>query len=242
MNSNTFAAFPLLPVVLLAFGLQKAEAVNIATQGTGIVGVNAAVDSTLGTPYAHAGLATFVNDGGTGSVDTWNGDQATNLTAHVSYVGITFATPRTDFVGSLTLGSASFFDGGWFGPNNNGPGASQPLNATFIITPVVQVTIDGGTTWSTIPSTSNYSTVMNSVVLPVAFGAPTLSTATFTITTPVTGINGIRLIGSEGGPASGGFMGVTELGVDAQPIPEPGSLALLGAAAVLFSRRRRNAR
>ncbi|HEX2746647.1 MAG TPA: PEP-CTERM sorting domain-containing protein, partial [Verrucomicrobiales bacterium] len=197
---------------------------------------------TLGTPYAHAGQATFVNDLGTAPVDTWNGDQATNATAHVSYVGITFATPRTDFVGSLTLGSATFFDGGWFGPNNSGPGASQPLNASFIIPPVVQVTFNGGATWSTVPSTSNYSTVMSGVTLPVAFGAPTLSTSTFTITTPVTGINGIRLIGSEGGTASGGFMGVTELGVDAQAVPEPGSIALLGAASVLFSRRRRNAR
>jgi hypothetical protein len=240
MNSQRRLSRLSLPVIALTFGLQSAQAVNIASQGTGIVGVNGAIDSTLGTPYAHAGLTTYVNDGAATPVDTWNGDQPTNATAHVSYVGVTFATPRTDFVGSLTLNSASFFDGGWFGPNNSGPGASQPLNATYIITPTVQITFDGGTTWSTVASTSNYSTVMNGVVLPVAFGAPTLSTTTFTLTSPVTGIRGIRLIGSEGGTASGGFLGLTELGVDATAVPEPGTFALLGSTVLLLTRRRKS--
>jgi hypothetical protein len=47
----------------------------------------------------------------------------------------------------------------------------------------------------------------------VDFGAPTLATAHFRLTPPLTNINGIRIIGTEGGTASGGFLGVFELGV-----------------------------
>jgi hypothetical protein len=55
----------------------------------------------------------------------------------------------------------------------------------------------------------------------VPFGEPTSATATFRLTPPQTNINGIRLVGSEGGTASGGFLGVFELSVlttIAQPV------------------------
>jgi hypothetical protein len=241
MNSNRLLLSFLLSVVLLGSAPERARAVNIASQGTGIIGVNTAVNSSLGTPYAHAGLSSYVNDTLTLPVDTWNGDQATNGTAHASYAGIIWSSPRTDFVGSLTLQTASFFDGGWFGPNISEPGASGTLNSSYLIAPVVQITLDGGATWSTVPSTSNYVTAMTGVTLPVAFGPPVFASTSFTLTTPVTGINGIRLIGSEGGSASGGFMGLTELGVDASPVPEPSTLSLAGAGLLLASRRRSRA-
>src|SRR5690606_2189537 len=44
-------------------------------------------------------------------------------------------------------------------------------------------------------------------------GPPTLVTARFDLDEPQTGINGIRIIGPEGGTASGGFIGIFELAV-----------------------------
>jgi hypothetical protein len=227
----------LLPVVSLAFSANEAQAVNIAGLGTGIMGVNNAIDSTLGTPYIQFGTTTSINDGNTTgpTVDTYNGATATT----VSYTGITWATPRTDFITTLTLTNAAFFDGGWFGPNNSGPGASGTLTGAHIIPPTVQITLDGGTTWTSVGSSSNYATTMTGTTLPVAFGPPSIRTSTFTLNTPVTGVNGIRLIGLEGGTASGGFLGVTELGVNAETVPEPASVALAGIAGALLLRRRR---
>jgi hypothetical protein len=55
---------------------------------------------------------------------------------------------------------------------------------------------------------------------------------------PQTGIDGIRLIGSEGGTASGGFIGVFEMEVEA--VPEPASaLGLAFGAGLLMLRRSR---
>ena len=71
---------------------------------------------------------------------------------------------------------------------------------------------------------------------------PTAATVNFTLDTPQTGIDGIRLIGSEGGgPAGadlGGFLAVGELEVNSQ-IPEPASLSLLALAGLALLRRRR---
>ena len=51
--------------------------------------------------------------------------------------------------------------------------------------------------------------------MPAAFGAPTLATANFQLTPPVTNINGLRIIGTNGGTADGnGFIGVFELAVE----------------------------
>src|SRR6185369_18071476 len=79
----------------------------------------------------------------------------------------------------------------------------------------VQVSTNGGTTWTTVPSTSDYLTALNGHLLPPAFSAPTSATATFQLTPPLTNINGIRIIGTNGGPADGnGFIGVFELAVE----------------------------
>jgi hypothetical protein len=134
----------------------------------------------------------------------------------VSFVGIVWPNLRTEQINSLTLSIATFFDGGWFGPNNTGPGASGALDASYLIEPSVQVSTNGGTSWTTIAKTSDYMTALNGHTLPVAFGLPTLATATFQTTTPITNINGIRIIGTNGGTADGnGFIGVFELAVDA---------------------------
>jgi hypothetical protein len=222
-------------VAVVTSAAASANAANIAGEGTGIIGLHTAIDSTLGTPYAHAGSAANVNDAAPNTtVDTWN----ENGTQPYSYVGVLFPSARTDVVRSVTLNTAAFFDGGWFGPNGTGPGASGTLTADYLTAPTVQVTFDRGTTWVDAPAMDNYVVALEGTTLPAAFGPPTAANpATFTLTTPVTGINGIRLIGSEGGTASGGFIGVFNLSVDA--VPEPTSVALLTAGGLLVLRRRR---
>ena len=219
----------------LFFSAPSADAANIAPEGTGIIGLAPTVGTSLGTPLAHAGSASFVNDQNlTTVVDTYN--EAGTETA--SYVGVLFATPRTDLVQGVSLNTAAFFDGGWFGNNNAGPGASGTLSPNHLVAPTLQVTTDGGTTWQNVANTNNYVSQLQGTQLPVAFGAPTAApVATFTLNTPLTGINGIRLIGTEGGTASGGFLGVFEFGVEA--VPEPAALGLIGFAGLVALRRRR---
>jgi hypothetical protein len=79
--------------------------------------------------------------------------------------------------------------------------------------------------------TSDYLVALNGHPLPtVDFGPPTTASATFTLDEPATGINGIRIIGSEGGTASGGFIGVFELAVQTQASTDPQSTTLLNLA------------
>ena len=223
---------------ILAFvAFAPVNGANIASQGTGIIGLNTAIDSSLGTPLSHAGVPGNVNDGIlTSSVDTYDngGGQA------FSYTGVLFSAPRIDLIQSVTLTIAAFFDGGWFGPNNSGPGATGQLTPAFLTEPTVQITLDDGTTWTSIPATSNYVSALTGTVLPVAFGPATRANpATFTLSTPQAGISGIRLIGSEGGTASGGFLGVFEVAVEA--VPEPSTaLVLMSGGGLLTLLRRRN--
>jgi hypothetical protein len=61
---------------------------------------------------------------------------------------------------------------------------------------------------------SDYLTALNGATIGGGTNPnPMQLTAKFTLNAPVTNINGIRLIGSEGGTASGGFLGVLELSV-----------------------------
>jgi hypothetical protein len=229
-------AICLLAVIVGAFFFQHgAFAAAIAQEGFGIIGLNTAIDSTLGTPFEHAGVASNINDGNlSSSVDTFNAPG----TEGFSYAGIIFPAPRTDLVGNLTLTTAAFFDGGWFGPNGTGPGAQQTLTAPFLLDPTLQITFDGGNTWVDAPFTSNYVSQVAGTVLPVAFGFPSRArTATFNLTAPQLGIDGIRVIGREGGTASNGFIGVFEIGVET--IPEPSTALVVASGAALLGAFRR---
>jgi len=192
-----------------------ATADNLAPLGTGIMGFSASIAETnLGTLLFHAGTAGNINDNNLNtSVDDYSG--GTDGGQGVSFVGVLWPSLRTEQITNLTLSIATFFDGGWFGPNATGPGASGALNSTYLTEPEVQVSTNHGTTWRRVPRTTDYLAALNGHVLPIAFGAPTLATANFQLTTAITNINGIRIIGSNGGPADGnGFIGVFELVVD----------------------------
>jgi hypothetical protein len=228
----------------LICGVSVADAANIAPLGTGRLGVNTALDSTYGTAVFHTGTPAIINDGLINDgVDTFN---TIDPTVTVSFVGITWTAPRTDQVISLTLTMETFFDGGWFGPNNSSPGNGGTLTPAFLTDATVQFSMSLDPTvaagvWTNAPATSNYLSVLNGHVIGNSAGInPTVPpAATWTLDSPLTGITGIRLIGSEGGLAAtqGGFIGVRELVVDA--VPEPSTaLTLICGAAVLGLRRR----
>ncbi len=183
--------------------------INIGTLGTGIIGTNNTIDGDAGTAHANSGVAANVNDDNPATrVDTWNGGG----TDTASFVGVLWDEPWPEAVDRLDLTLAVFFDGGWFGPNASGPGSGAVLDVTYLAEPTVQVTMDGGTTWTAVAHSSDYLTVFDGHPLPALdFGAPTMATARFTLDTPQTGIDGIRIIGTEGGTASGGFLGVFDL-------------------------------
>ncbi len=184
---------------------------NLARDGTGILGTR---NEFGDTPLFHGGVGASINDANLSTrVDTWNGGYSDSQ----SYVGITWAAPQPNPVLRLELTLATFGDGGWFGPNNKSPVAGGALNPTYLTEPTVQVTTDGGGTWSPAPHISDYLTVMNGHR--IGGGGvpnPSTATATFILDPPVANINGIRIIGSEGGTASGGFLGVSELKVYAK--------------------------
>lgn len=204
---------------------------NIASLGTGILGTKEAVDSGAETPGFNAGGASAINDGNLATrVDSFGiggGNTA-------SYVGILWAKPVTNTIIRLELSLATFFDGGWFGVNGTGPGSGGSLTtAEYLSEPIVQVTQDGGTTWTDVAATSDYLKAFEGHPLPaVDYGDPTLATAKFELTKPQTGINGIRILGSEGGTASGGFLGVFELAVRIQKAAVAPKVKLLNAAKV----------
>jgi hypothetical protein len=194
---------------------------NIARTGSPILGTED-VPGGIDTPVANNGFVTFVNDDVLSThVDTWNNASADTS----SYVGILWVDPVTNPVTRLQLTLCTFFDGGWFGVNNSGPGAGGVLSSnTDLIAPSVQVSTDAGVSWTNVPFVSDYLSALDGHALPaVAFGEPTSATATFRLTPPLTNFNGIRLVGSEGGVASGGFLGVFELSV-LTTIPRPVTL------------------
>lgn len=230
---HSFAPFFLLAA--LALPALNADAANIAGEGFGIMGVHSGIDSANGIQYGQAGQISNINDGDNATrADTWNGNQAHVNMTH-SFVGVIWGPARTDYVTSLNLIMATFGDGGWFGvnatPNPPTPGAA--IGAGQLVAPTVQVLGAGG--WSTVAATTDYLSVMTGQ--PMGGQTPPI---TFTLAAPQTGINGIRIIGPEGGAASNGFIGVHEVRVEASPIPEPAA-GLLGLGALLagLARRRR---
>ncbi|WP_150107289.1 hypothetical protein [Pedosphaera parvula] len=192
---------------------------DIAPQGTAILGVKDTISSGTETSLVHAGVIGAINDGDSSTrVDTFNGTG----TSTASFVGVVWNQPLTNPIVRLELSLAIFFDGGWLGVNDAGPGAGGSLSATLhLVEPTVQVTTNGGSTWTTAEHTSDYLQALNGQQLPaVVSGPPTHVTANFQLSEPQEGINGVRIIGTEGGTASGGFLGVFELAVKTST-PQP---------------------
>lgn len=176
---------------------------------SGILGTADAATSP-GTLVFNAGASVNINDGDlTTRVDSYSLAPDT-----LSFVGIVWTNAMTNALARLELNLATFFDGGWFGVNNLGPGSGGVLSSnTHLIAPIVQVTPDGFS-WNDVSFTSDYLVALEGHALPaVDFGPPTRATAHFQLTPPQANIAGIRIIGSEGGTASAGFLGVFELAV-----------------------------
>jgi len=186
--------------------------INLSRVGTGLLGTKVALDSGAETPRFNSGTAANIVDGNVNTrVDNWNGNVAT-VTDTVSFVGVSWSILQPEPIVTLRLRHATFGDGGWFGVNNASPGAGQPLGPVHLVAPRVEVTSDGGATWTVVPSTTDYLTVATGHR--IGGGGqpnPTTFTSVYNLDAPAGGINGIRIIGTEGGVASGGFLGVFEL-------------------------------
>jgi hypothetical protein len=178
---------------VLICGAATANGDNIAPLGIGRLGVNTAVNSTYGTNVNQSGSPTLINNGLINDgVDTFS---PANSTATVSFVGITWAAPRTDQITSLTLTMETFFDGGWFGPNSMSPGNGGTLTPAFLSDATVQFSLSPDPTaaagvWTNTPATSNYLSVLNGHVIGNTAGTnPTVPpAATWTLSSPLTGI------------------------------------------------------
>ena len=134
---------------------------DMAVYGTPILGV----EDTSGadTEIYHGGSVTNINDGDlTTHVDNYPGGYTVG--APNSYVGILFTNTLGPGAGisGLELTMATFVDGGWFGAPEAGPGAGgslgwqQYIGFPYLAPPRVQTTTDGGTTWTTIGSKTDY--------------------------------------------------------------------------------------
>ncbi len=193
---------------------------NIAPTGTGIMGVNDAIDGDNGTVRLHAGVAASINDGDPSTrIDNWFGDSGTDNGQNYSYVGVVWPAPRPGVITGLKLTLATFVDGGWFGTSETGPGAGGLLTGDDLIEPTIQVSMDNGTNWTTVVSTSDYLTALDGHGIGGGENPnPSSVTASFTLTEPASGVTGVRIIGENGGAAGAdpnGFIGVFELEVDA---------------------------
>lgn len=223
--------------------------------------VTSADFSASGTPYAHpfkpAGrvidgdLATHSDTyAGTELFNATNGPQ--NNTAPLDFVGALWGTPRSDVV-SIRLNHFLFFDGGWFGTElgdqdaRNGfanDAAQNQADGDDVAAPLVQVTSDGGASWTTIGATEDYVNTIRPLV--VAGTSSLVAPVVFDFTAP-SAINGVRLIGYGGGRSDvpggqdeTGFIGVAELEVGrfVATVPAPATALLLAAGVVGLRRRR----
>ena len=204
-----------------AFVLTRVEAqpttTNIARAGHPILGFQNAVDSTPGTELYHAGTRSSINDGNLSSrVDNFSA--GSDAGQGVSFVGILWPSRRFEQIGNAVLTLAAFFDGGWFGPNGRGPGWGGSLTASDLVEPMVQVSIDQGLTWTNVACTSDYLQALTGQFVGGPPANPCPLTTSFTCNPPITGINGLRVIGPNGGAGdANGFLGVFELEVDGTP-------------------------
>ncbi|RIK82945.1 MAG: hypothetical protein DCC67_06455 [Planctomycetota bacterium] len=211
---------------------------NLAPLGEPMLGVASSFSSS-GVTVAHLGPVDEINDGvfslnlapdgfqinadghsganGNGA-DTFAGGGASGA---FDFVGVRFAEPQYG-VTSVRVQNFLANDGGWWGPTTSVAGGS-PLAASDLSPPQVQVTRDGGATWSVAAATSDYVSQYVGVVRGSGFPNATAGPwATFTFA-PQNGIDAIRLIGNGAGSADGnGFIGVCEF--EAHGVPQELSL------------------
>ena len=214
-------------------------AIDDSGAGLAIMGTNNAIDSTLGNASTQFGAPERLNDGASGVdgdnsfVDTTFGGDDT--APAYGYVGLLNLDTSSKLVTSVSLQLACFFDGGWFGPNNATPGPGGGLaNPTHLTVPTVQITTDNGTTWTNTTSTSNnYLSVMSGAQIGINGGTnPRYYTISFPLDTPQTGINGIRLIGLEGGTADAGFIAAAEFEIQTAPPSAPAEVVNVHSGAL----------
>lgn len=214
-----------------AYTVHNALPANLARTGAGIIGINnEATLTSLGVANANAGTAANINDGNPASrVDSFSSGAYTH-----SYVGVVWDAPVPYAITAIELRLALFGDGGWFGRNNDGPGSGGALSqANHLVAPIVQVTTDGGATWTETAAGSNYLDALNGH--PIGGGEfpnPNPADVRFEFATPLSGINGIRVIGEEGGTVGGGFIGVFEFALTDIRATQPAERGALQAVAL----------
>jgi hypothetical protein len=203
-------------------GTLSAAPFNLAPDGDPILGAGADTAGSADVPIVASGILGVINDEDIAdpgpfnirigrSVDTFAGASTTN---ELDFVGILFDAPVSG-VNRVRVQNFAANDGGWWGPTTTTQNG-VPLGAADLAAPEVQVTTNGGTTWTTIPTTStDYVTAFTGTVR--GSGVPTSGAtplATFNFATQ-NGINGIRLIGNGGGSVDAGigFIGIMEMEV-----------------------------
>ena len=220
----------------------QADLVNIAPDGTAILGYNDGSDlTTLGTSYASylPSIPDINNPSGLGlQGNAYWADTFSHGTAAYDYVGITFSSEETIPVYSLNLYMDLFNNGGWYGAA--GVGSDNPVLGSSQLTDnnlEVQVQTTSGGAWTEVASGNDYVTQLTGVNVNQQFTLP--PEVTFTLDSPVTDIYGIRIIGTGGSPAgTNNFIGINQLEVEA---PEASTYALmlvgLGFLAILVRRK-----
>ena len=135
---------------LMTVLLFSVNAEETKVEGTPFMGQKSAMDSKVDKDYVHRNVLWLVDDLDT-DADTWN---INNQSDNFSYAGLRFDTALEKAVTKLTIKMALHFDGGWFGKES--PGVGEPLTEENLVTPIVQVTLDGES-WTKVEVETNYT-------------------------------------------------------------------------------------
>lgn len=182
--------------------LATGYAANVVDGGQPITGKHDGRNlNKLGTAYANtiaanAKQSNLIDNDAETAIDTFN----PKCTKSYSYFGVLWPRHIVSEITELSIVMKIFKDGGWFGKNNFLP-TNKVLSIDEAISknsqPIVQITNDLGKSWKTVKTKSNYLTrVKNHQIKEI----PTfIDSITFEVQEPISDINGIRIIGSEGG-------------------------------------------